>query len=612
MEVFDRRKYIVILIFALVGVIFLIKLFDLQILDQSYKKSAANNVLREVVEYPARGLIYDRNGELLVYNEAIYDLLAIPREVTPFDTLQLCETLGINKEDFVASMKKAKEYSRTRPSVVAKQILPERYAQIQEKMYKYPGFFFQTRTQRNYNHNIAAHLFGYVMEVGPSLISPGSYYKQGDYIGGSGIERAFEDVLRGKKGFSYVMVDVYGREKGSYQNGKSNVTSEKGKDIVSSIDYSLQEYAEMLMQGKAGSVMAIEPSSGEVLAMVSSPFYSPDIMIGQSRSTNFAKLQSDSLRPLYNRAIQAQYPPGSTFKMAQALVALQEGIISPSTMFMCAHGYHSGNFTQACHHDQKFNLSQAIAQSCNAYFDYAFRNFLESKKFGGIKKGYEHWRDDIITLGFGSKIMPELEEENSGFIPTAEYYQRRVFKNSRWRALPIISIAIGQGELLTTPAQMANYAALLANRGYYYPPHAVKMIQDGNIDESFKQKVHSNISTQYFDDVIQGMEMVMTEGTGKMSYIPGISVCGKTGTAQNPHGADHSTFIAFAPKENPKIAIAVYVENGQWGSTYAAPIASLIIEKYINGEIQPTRKWLETSMQNVNLLYPGNPNYIKY
>jgi penicillin-binding protein 2 len=603
------------LIILVVGLIFILRLFTLQVIDQTYKRTAASNVLREVVEYPARGLIYDRNGELLVYNQAAYDLLVTPREVKQFDTLALCSLLDVQKEEFIESFKKARAYSRIKPSVVVKQISPQAYALMQEKMYKYPGFFFQTRTLRSYNHNIAAHLLGYIREVGPRHVYPGSYYKQGDYIGDTGIEKAYEEVLRGKKGTSYLMVDVHGRVKGAYQKGKSDTLAVKGKDVVATIDYKLQEYAEQLMQNKAGSVVAIEPATGEILALVSSPAYTPDMMVGRARSLYFPQLLADTLLPLYNRAIRAQYPPGSTFKMAQALVALQEGTINPQTSFYCADGYHSGNFTQACHHNQSFTLTPSIAQSCNAYYAHAFRNFLESRKFNNIKHGYEVWRKHMLSLGFGNRVTIDFEDENTGFVPPADYYQSRVFHSSRWRVLPIISLAIGQGEVQTTPIQMANYAAIIANRGFYYTPHVVKLIQDGEIPAALKQKKYTTIDTVHFHKVIDGMEGVMGQtmaGTARMSYIPGIDMCGKTGTAQNPHGADHSTFIAFAPKNNPKIAIAVYVENAQWGSSYAAPIASLIVEKYLNDSIQPGRKWLEENMLKANLIYPDKPNYIKF
>jgi penicillin-binding protein 2 len=611
---FAKRKVIIILIFLLIGIIYIVRLLVLQVIDPTYKRSAANNVLREVIEYPARGLIYDRNGELLVYNQAAYDLLATPREVGKFDTLVLCNMLQVSKEDFIVSLKKAKEYSKIRPSVVVKQVSPESYALMHEKMYRFPGFFFQTRTLRNYKHNIAAHLLGYIREVGPQHIFPGSYYKPGDYIGDTGIEKAYEEKLRGRKGTSFLLVDVHGRVKGSYEKGNSDTLAVKGKDLVATIDYRLQQYAELLMQNKAGSVVAIEPATGEILALVSSPSYTPDMMVGRARMEHYPRLLADTLLPLYNRAIRAQYPPGSTFKMAHALVALQEEIITPYTSFHCANGFHSGNFTQACHHNSSFTLTPSIAQSCNAYYAYTFKSLLESKKYGNAKQAYEIWRGHILSLGFGKKVSYELDDENSGFIPPSEYYQRKVFHNSRWRALPIISLAIGQGEIQTTPIQMANYAALMANRGYYFMPHIVKHIQDGTLADDVKIRKYTTIGLGHFEKIIDGMEGAMGHtmaGTAGMSYIPGIVVCGKTGTAQNPHGADHSTFIAFAPRNDPKIAIAVYVENGQWGSSYAAPIASLLIEKYLNDSIQPGRTWLETNMLNTNLLYPDKPNYKK-
>jgi len=611
---YSKRKYIIILIFSIVALAFIVRLFRLQIIDTNYKRSATTNVLREVIEYPSRGLIYDRNGQLLVYNKAAYDLLVTPRETTSFDTLQLCKILNINIDDFVQELKKAKKYSRYKPSVIVKQISPEQYALMQEKIYKFPGFYFQSRTLRAYQFNMAAHIFGYVGEVNQQALNNDEYYRIGDYLGITGVEYAYEKELRGDKGASFFLVDVHNRLKGSYDKGRMDKMPVKGKNLQTGIDAQLQMYGESLMQNKAGSIVAIEPSTGEILALISTPSYSPDLMVGRSRIEQFPLLVSDSLKPLYNRAIQAQYPPGSTFKLVQALIGLQEKVITPSTRFMCAHGYHVGSFTQACHHNGEFTLTPSIAQSCNAYYAHTFRRILEAPQFGNIKTGYEKWREHVVSFGFSTKISPEFGQELSGFIPDAEYYQKRVFPVSRWRALPLISLAIGQGEIQMTPLQMANLAATIANRGYYYLPHIVKNIEGSEIDPIFKQKHYTSIDTSYFELILDGMEHVMSfnhGGTASLSYIPGISYCGKTGTVQNPHGADHSSFIAFAPRENPKIAIAVYVENGVWGSRYAAPIASLLIEKFLNNDIQESRKYLEKQMLETNLLYPGKPGYKK-
>lgn len=605
------------MIFLLIGLVYILKLFNLQVINSTYKRTATKNVLREVVEYPSRGLIYDRNGKLLVYNQAAYDLLATPREIGTFDTLQLCQILDVSVEELEAELKKAKKYSRYKPSLIVKQISPERYAMLQEKMYKYPGFYFQTRTLRSYNYNSAGHVLGYVSEVGQRTLEKDRYYRAGDYIGATGIEKAYEKELRGEKGARFFLVDVHNRVKGSYDKGRLDTSAVKGDDIVSTIDIALQQYGEQLMQNKAGSIVAIEPRTGEILSMVSTPGYSPEDLVGRKRMENYPKLVTDTLLPLYNRAIRAQYPPGSTFKMLQALIALQEGVITPRTKFTCAYGYHVGSFTQKCHHNQAFDLTGSIAESCNAYYAYTFRRIMENPALGGVKNGYEKWREFVLSFGFADKICPELDEELKGFIPTADYYQKKVFpySYSKWRALPLISLAIGQGEIQTTPMQMANYAAILANRGYYYSPHLVKEITNEEINPDFKTKHYTLVDTTQYEKIMDGMENVLSPtypGTASVARVPGIRICGKTGTAENPRGPEHSTFIAFAPRENPKIAIAVYVENGKWGNLYAAPIATLMIEKYINGEIQPSRKWSEKQMLNANLLYPDKPGYIHY
>jgi penicillin-binding protein 2 len=609
---YSKRKNIIILIFFVVGIIFVIRLFFLQVVNSTYKRSATKNVLREVVEFPSRGLIYDRNGKLLVYNQSVYDLMATPREIGRFDTTTLCNIIDVPKSVLIDELKKARQYSTYKPSVVVKLIPPARYALLKEKMFKYPGFYLQTRIIRNYSFNGAAHVLGYIGEVNQTMIEKDPYYNSGDYIGISGIEKAYEKELRGRKGVSLYLVDVHNRLKGEYENGRMDTSAVKGLDLKTSLDKDLQEYGEMLMQNKAGSIVAIEPSTGEILALVSSPAYPPEEMVGRNRMINFPKLLADTLLPLYNRAVQAQYPPGSTIKMMHGLIALQENAINPGTSYYCAHGYHVGNFSQACHHQQAFDLNGAISASCNAYFSQTFRDLLESPQFKSIKTGYEVWRNHALSFGFGDKVSLEFDEESKGFIPPSDYYEKRVFKNSRWRVLPIISLAIGQGEIQTTPIQMANYMAILANRGYYYPPHVVKEIEKSQINPEFTVKHYTTVRASEFEKILDGMEGVLTGGTATIANIPGIRMCGKTGTAQNPHGPDHSTFVAFAPRNNPMIAIAVYVENGKWGNLYAAPIASLMVEKYINDSIQPSRKWLESSMLETNLLYPDLPNFIKY
>lgn len=606
METLSQRRYVIGGIILIVGLIFIVKLFRLQVLSPTYKQYATNNVVRKIVHYPSRGLIYDRNGELLVINKAAYDLLITPREVSLFDTTSLCNILNISKDDLEDEISKAKKYSNYKPSIIIKQISPKTYAYLQEQLFKYPGFYIQPRTLREYPRKIASHVLGYVGEVGQQLIQNDKYYQAGDYTGISGIEKAYEHELRGTKGVKYLLVDVHSRVKGSYSEGRSDELSVLGKNITATIDSDLQEYAELLLKNKIGSVVAIEPSTGEVLALVSTPNYDPNLLVGRERSTNYVKLLSDSLKPIFNRALMARYPPGSTFKMVNALIALNEEVISPYTEFTCEYGYHVGSFSQRCHHDQSFRLTGSIAQSCNAYYCFVFRYILEKPLFEGVRNGYDKWRKSVLSFGFGARLGIDFVNENSGFVPTSEYYEEHVFKGSRWRALPIISLAIGQGELGVTPLQMANYAAIIANRGYYYTPHIVKSI-DGQeeINARFSEKRTTIIDDEHFEKVIDGMERALDPGgTAWRSKIPGISMCGKTGSAQNPPYAAHSVFMAFAPRENPKIAISVYIENGGEGAYYAAPIASLMVEKYLNNSISIGRKNLEKNMLETALLNP--------
>ncbi len=610
MDLLARRRYVIGGFILIVGVIFIVKLFNLQVLSTTYKQYATNNVVRKIVQYPSRGLIYDRNGELLVINKAAYDLLITPREVSVFDTTTLCNILKIKKTELEEKIRDAKEYSNYKPYIIVKQISPETYAFLQEQMYKYPGFYIQPRTLREYPRKIASHVLGYVGEVDDQALQNDKYYQVGDYTGISGIERAYENLLRGEKGVKYFLVDVHNRVKGSYNNGRSDVLSHLGKDITSTLDADLQEYAEQLLKNKKGSVVAIEPSTGEVLALVSAPNFDPNLLVGRERSSNYFKLSADTLQPMFNRALMARYPPGSTFKMVNALIALNERVISPYTQFTCAHGYHVGSFTQRCHHNQAFRLTGSIAQSCNAYYCYVFRYILEKPLFEGVRNGYDVWREKVLSFGFGKKLGTDLANEAAGFVPTSEYYEKNVFKGSRWRALPIISLAIGQGELGITPLQMANYASILANRGYYYTPHVVKNIEGQNgIGPRFLEKHTTLIDDEHFEKVLDGMERVMEPpGTGWHSKIPGIRMCGKTGSVQNPPYIAHSVFMGFAPRENPQIAISVYIENGEEGSYYAAPIASLLVEKYINGSISQRRKVLEKRMMEAELLNPFGLN----
>ena len=592
---YANRKFVIMALVLLASVILIARLFYIQIVDKTYRVSAANNALRPVTQYPARGLIYDRNGELIVYNQAAYDLLVIPVQTSAFDTVRFNEILGITMDDFRARMKTAVSYSRRTPSVFMKMISSETYAILQEELYLFPGFYVQARTLRKYTRPVAAHLLGYVGEVDNKLLAKDRYYRSGDYIGVSGIEKSYEEQLRGAKGVNIFLVDVHNNIKGSYAEGRYDTVAVPGTNLWSTIDLTLQEYGERLMQNKTGSIVAIEPATGEILTLVSSPTYDPSLLVGRIRSENFQILQADTIKPLFDRALMASYPPGSTFKIMNGLIGLQEAVIRPTSLFSCSNGYHAGSLTVGCHsHRSPLNLPEAVAQSCNAWFCNAFRNILENPEYRSVQDAFDKWREYLVAFGFGNRLGIDLPNELSGFIPARSYYDRYYGKD-RWKALTVISLAIGQGEIGATPLQMANMAAVIANRGSFYIPHVVKKIGDnGAPSPLYTQKYITGILPENFEPVIEGMEGAVNGGAGSTARgarLDSIIICGKTGTAQNPHGKDHSIFVAFAPKDNPQIAIAVYVENAGFGSTFAAPIASLMIEKYLTGSIK--RKYLE-------------------
>lgn len=599
-DAFINRKYLIMALIVFASSVLLIRLFIIQVVKDSYRLSADNNVLRYVTQYPARGLIYDRKGKLIVYNQAAYDIMVVPAQISKkIDTTGFCSLLGISNDLFRKQMKAAVNYSRKAPSVFLKQISNETYARLQEKLFLYPGFYVQPRTLRKYSLPVASHLLGYVSEVDEGLIKKDPYYKPGDYIGKSGIEESYEKELRGRRGVKIFLVDVFSRIKGSYAEGKMDTLAVQGSDIISSIDLDLQAYGELLMKNKRGSIVAIEPSTGEVLALVSAPNYDPGLLVGRQRSENYSKLYFDTLyQPLFNRALMASYPPGSTFKPVNGLIGLQEGVISADTRFTCNNGY----LFVDCHtHESPLDLIGAIKNSCNAYFCQTFRRVLENPKYNTISDAYLKWRSYLDEFGFGSRLGTDFVNELPGFIPMPSYYDK-IHKN-RWKALTVISMAIGQGEVGTTPLQMANMTAAIANRGYFYTPHIVKSVGLGqSINQRFLQRHKISIDTSNFEIIVRGMEAVVNGGAGGTALgaaLKDIIVCGKTGTAQNPHGDNHSVFIAFAPKINPKIAIAVYVENAGFGATYAAPVASLMIEKYLKGEI--TNKAQEQRMLELNL-----------
>jgi penicillin-binding protein 2 len=606
-DAFVNRKFIIIAFIVVMAFALIIRLFIIQVVKDTYRLSADNNVLRYVTQYPARGLIYDRNGKLMVFNQAAYDLMVVPAQTGKMDTALFCSELGITIDFFNERLKAAKIYNRKSPSIFLKQLSAETYAKFQEKIFMFPGFYVQPRTLRKYSRPVAAHLLGYISEVDESVIKKNPYYKMGDYIGKLGIEEAYEKDLRGRRGVKIYLVDVFSRVKGSYADGALDTLAVHGSDIISGIDYDLQEYGEHLMQNKTGSIVAIEPRTGEILALVSSPNFDPSLLVGRIRSENFAKLQADTaLKPLFNRAFMASYPPGSTFKPINGLIGLQEKVIVPSTEFGCSNGYHAGSLTVACHsHASPLDLKEAIAQSCNSYFCQTYRRILENPKYGSVAEAYDKWKSYLDEFGFGKKLGTEFSNELNGILKPSSYFDY-YHKKGGWKALTVISMAIGQGELGTTPMQMANMTAAIANRGYYFTPHIVKSIgADKRIEPRFTEKHKISIDSANFEQIILGLEAAVNGGAGvtaRIAALDSIIVCGKTGTAENPFGKDHSVFVAFAPKDNPKIAIAVYVENAGFGATYAAPVASLMIEKYLKGSVAYNRKWLEQRMLDLNLI----------
>jgi len=587
-----------------IAAIFFLRLFSIQVTNKSYKQFATRNVLRKIITFPARGLIYDRNHALMVYNKAAYDLLIVPREVKPFDTVSLCRIVQLEKADLLDAIKKAKQFSYYKPSIIAGQIAPEIYAPLQEKLYKYPGFFVQSRTLREYPSKSAAQVLGYVGEVNQTLIEKDKYYRSGDYIGVTGLEKAYENELRGIKGINNYMVDVHNSIKGKYNGGTTDTTAILGNNLLTGLDADVQAYAELLMTNKRGAIVAIEPSTGEIIAMVSAPSYDPNLLVGRQRSANYGILAADSInKPMWNRAIIGTFPPGSTFKIVNALIALQEHSLSPFDRFSCS-GQASSPIKCTHNHVSPLAMREGIRESCNSYFWNLFRTIINHSATPA--EGFQVWRDYVLNFGFGQKLGTELSSEVKGNIPEVAYYDK-YFGQQRWNSMTIRSLAIGQGEITVTPLQLANMVATVANRGYYIAPHLVKAIQDTNrvFRELTYEKKLSGINPEYFSTVIEGMQAVIEETRLNQSiHIDDVIICGKTGTVQNPHGADHSAFVAFAPRDNPKIAIAVFIQNAGFGATYAAPIAGLIMEKYLNDSIAPKRRELaqrliETDLMNV-------------
>ncbi|MDR1981739.1 MAG: penicillin-binding protein 2 [Tannerellaceae bacterium] len=604
----ENRRYVIYGVVVLVVVIFIIRLFYLQIVDTEYKAWADSNAFLKKTLPPSRGIVYDRNGKLLVYNQPAYDIMFIMREIQPFDTLDFCRTVGITKEQFNKRITEIKDrrlnpgYSSYVPQVFMNQLSVQDYAVLQEKLYKFPGFYIQNRTIRKYEYSFAAHVLGTIGEVDKKDIERDPYYVQSDYSGRTGVERSYEKVLRGEKGVEILLRDAHGRIKGKYEEGIHDIAPVSGKSLTLSIDIALQGYGEKLMRNKIGSIVMIKPSTGEVLCMVSSPTFDPSILVGRQRGKNHQTLQRDPLKPLLNRPLMGRYPPGSTFKPAQGLVFLQEKVITAETAYACAHGYPVLGGKPGCHtHGSPLSLIPALATSCNAYFCWGLRDMIDSRRrYPTVQEGLEVWRNHMLSMGYGSRLGIDLPGEVAGSIPNSKFYDK-VYKG-RWSSSTIISNAIGQGEVEATPLQICNLSATIANRGYYYIPHIVKEIQDGQLDELYTQKHYPTIDTKYYDYIIEGMRNAVTGGTCRAVALPDIAVCGKTGTSQNPHGEDHSIFMGFAPQDNPEVAIAVLVENAGYGATYAVPVAKLMLQQYFKGDIaESDRAWEEFFLNAVIL-----------
>ncbi|QQL50112.1 penicillin-binding protein 2 [Mucilaginibacter ginkgonis] len=589
MNSFFARRYVMAGIFITFCLILLARLFYMQIIDDRYLLYANNNVIRKFIVYPARGPILDRNNTILVQNVPVYDVTVLPNEVKPFDTVEFCKLIGIDREGFDKRLTKAIKYSPYRVSIFEKQLPVNVYASLQERLPEFPGFNVQPRTIRTYPDTTAAQFLGYIGEVTDRDIEKShGYYHPGDYIGRTGVERSYEDLLRGQRGVQNVLVDSRNIRKGSYANGAFDTVAVAGDRLMSSLDARIQKLGEKLMQNKVGSIVAIEPSTGEILAFISSPTYDPNLMVGRERGKNVSLMYKDPYKPLFTRPVQAYYPPGSSFKPLSALIAMQEGVITPQTTYFCPGYYTAGNRHIKCYNGERHGLvtlSTAVAHSCNGYFDMVFERLINRLGAKMTDSSFTNWRNNVNKFGLGSRLNLDLPSEGKGFLPTSKYYDK-AYRKGGWRSSTVISLGIGQGELLATPLQLANVEATIANRGFYYKPHLIKAIGDKQvIKHEYTIRNYVGVDSNYFEPVINGMQSVVDVGTAAGSKIPGIIMCGKTGTADNPHGKPHSVFVAFAPRDNPKIAIAVVVENAGQGATWAAPIASFLVEKYLKGTI---------------------------
>ncbi|HTL80538.1 MAG TPA: penicillin-binding transpeptidase domain-containing protein [Bacteroidia bacterium] len=620
-----NRRYVFVGFAAIALILYIVRLFYVQIVDDQYKLDASNQSFLYVTDYPPRGAIYDRNGKLLVFNQVAYDLMVVPRNMKDCDTAGLCQILNITKDEFDKRLIKfsgsLKEAARDyRSYIFESQMLPELNARLQERLYKFNGFYVQSRTVRIYSMPIAAHLLGYVSEVSDNFLKKDTtgYYKSGDYVGASGIEKSYEEYLRGTKGVQIKMRDVHNNLKGSFADGKYDTAAVPGLSLTSTLDANLQLYAEQLMVNKIGGIAAIDPTDGEILALVTSPTYDPNLLVGRDLSINYRILSNDTIgKPLFNRALQAMYPPGSTFKLMNSLIAQQEGVLTAATTYPCHGGYPPLGGHPKCEiHASPLDLTGAIQHSCNSYFSYVFHSIVANPKYKTDRDGFEAWRNYVLSFGVGKKMGTDLPFDQKGNVPTAKDYDK-VFGKGGWNASTVtgVGLGIGQGELLITPLQMCNIICSIANRGYYYTPHIIKYIGEGANKKILPQWTIKNYTmvtdTSYYNVVINGMAEVVKAGTARASAIPGIEMCGKTGTAQNPHGDDHSVFVCFAPRDHPKIAVAILVENAGWGAQWAAPIASLIVEKYLTGKISAGRIPIETKMLQEDLIHTtGKPKAV--
>jgi len=605
----DNRRYIISGIAITIVIVYTIRLFMLQLLSDDYKKNADSNAFLKKIEYPSRGLIYDRNGELMVYNQPSYDIMVIMNEESGrLDTIDFCRTLGITKDFFIKRMEEIKDrsknpgYSRYTQQLFMSQLTDSEFSVFREKMFRFPGFYVQKRSLRQYQYPYAAHVLGDVAEVSQADIDEDDYYQPGDYIGKLGVERYYEKQLRGTKGMQILLRDAHGRIQGHYRDGALDTQPVAGKKLTLSLDIRLQALGERLLEGKIGSIVAIEPSTGEVLCMVSSPTYDPRKMVGRQRSQRHKQLMTNVWRPLLNRSIMGQYPPGSTFKTSQALTFLTEGIITPSTAFACHHGFYHRGLHVGCHsHSSPIALVNAISTSCNAYFCWGLYYMMSNrKKYPHVQDAMNLWRDYMVSMGFGYKLGIDLPGEKRGLIPNADYYDNAY--NKSWNGLTVISISIGQGEVNLTPLQIANLSATIANRGYYYVPHVVRKVEGEPLDTVYTRRHYTKASRQAYDYIVAGMRSAVVKGTCSAADRSDYLVCGKTGTAQN-RGHDHSVFMGFAPMDSPKIAVAVYVENGGFGANYGVPIGSLMMEQYIKGKLSESSERLASVFQKKRIAY---------